>query len=118
MFYWRFHLTPLRRFSKTGQRLPIIDNIILSEYGIDRADVSAHRCRYDRQETFTEKVFGDRPQKFHLQEGVHKYPEAKAILMRSHGMFSMGPNLTVAYNLADLVEATGQIALFSSLIPE
>jgi ribulose-5-phosphate 4-epimerase/fuculose-1-phosphate aldolase len=53
-----------------------------------------------------------------VEEGVRNYPEAKAILMRSHGMFSMGPNLTVAYNLADLVEATAQIALFSSLIPD
>jgi L-ribulose-5-phosphate 4-epimerase len=52
-----------------------------------------------------------------IEEGLRNYPEAKAILLERHGMFSMGPNLTVAYNLADLVEATGQIALFSALVP-
>jgi len=52
-----------------------------------------------------------------IEEGLRNYPDAKAILLERHGMFSMGPNLTVAYNLADLVEATGQIALFSALIP-
>ena len=53
-----------------------------------------------------------------VEEGLRKYPEAKAILMERHGMFSMGPNLTVAYNLADLVEDTAKIALLSRLIPE
>jgi L-fuculose-phosphate aldolase len=53
-----------------------------------------------------------------VEEGLRAYPEAKAILMREHGMFSMGPNLTAAYNLADLVEDTAKIALLSRLIPE
>jgi ribulose-5-phosphate 4-epimerase/fuculose-1-phosphate aldolase len=53
-----------------------------------------------------------------VEEGLRKYPDAKAILMERHGMFSMGPNLTVAYNLADLVEDTAKIALLSRLIPE
>ncbi len=52
-----------------------------------------------------------------VEEGLVRNPEAKAILMREHGMFSMGPNLTVAYNLADLVEDTAKIALLSRLIP-
>jgi ribulose-5-phosphate 4-epimerase/fuculose-1-phosphate aldolase len=52
-----------------------------------------------------------------IEEGLLKYPDARAVLLERHGMFTMGPNLTVAYNLADLVEATGQIALFSALIP-
>jgi ribulose-5-phosphate 4-epimerase/fuculose-1-phosphate aldolase len=54
----------------------------------------------------------------HVEEGLRRYPEAKAILMKEHGMFTMGPNLTVAYNLADLVEDTAKIALLSMLIPD
>jgi ribulose-5-phosphate 4-epimerase/fuculose-1-phosphate aldolase len=53
-----------------------------------------------------------------VEEGLIKYPDAKAILMERHGMFSMGPNLMVAYNLADLVEDTAKIALLSRLIPD
>lgn len=53
-----------------------------------------------------------------VEEGLRAHPEAKAILMERHGMFSMGPSLTVAYNLADLVEDTAKIALLSRLIPE
>jgi L-ribulose-5-phosphate 4-epimerase len=51
-----------------------------------------------------------------VEEALRNYPEAKAILMERHGMFTMGPNLTVAYNLADLVEDTAKIALLSRLI--
>lgn len=54
----------------------------------------------------------------HVEEGLLRHPEAKAILMKEHGMFTMGPNLTVAYNLADLVEDTAKIALLSRLIPD
>ena len=53
-----------------------------------------------------------------VEEGLVRYPDAKAILMKNHGMFTMGPNLTVAYNLADLVEDTAKIALLSRLIPD
>lgn len=53
-----------------------------------------------------------------IEEGLRKYPDAKAILMQQHGMFTMGPNLIVAYNLADLVEDTAKIALLSRLIPD
>jgi ribulose-5-phosphate 4-epimerase/fuculose-1-phosphate aldolase len=38
--------------------------------------------------------------------------------MERHGMFSMGADLTMAYNLADLVEDTAKIALLSRLIPD
>ena len=51
-----------------------------------------------------------------VEEGLRKYPDAKAILMERHGMFTMGPNLTVAFNLADLVEDTAKIAIFSRVI--
>ncbi len=53
-----------------------------------------------------------------IEDGLRAHPEAKAMLMHQHGMFSMGPNLTVAYNLADLVEDTAKIALLSRLIPD
>jgi L-ribulose-5-phosphate 4-epimerase len=51
-----------------------------------------------------------------VEEGLRKYPDAKAILMERHGMFTMGPDLTAAFNLADLVEDTAKIAIFSRLI--
>lgn len=53
-----------------------------------------------------------------IEEGLRRYPDAKAVLMHQHGMFTMGPNLTAAYNLADLVEDTAKIALLSRLIPD
>lgn len=53
-----------------------------------------------------------------VEEGLRRYPEAKVILMERHGMFSMGTNLTMAYNLADLVEDTAKIALLARLIPD
>lgn len=53
-----------------------------------------------------------------VEEGLLRYPAARAILMERHGMFTMGPDLTVAYNLADLVEDTAKIALLSRLIPD
>ena len=51
-----------------------------------------------------------------VEEGLRRYPDAKAILLERHGMFTMGPNLTVAFNLADLVEDTAKIAILSQLI--
>lgn len=51
-----------------------------------------------------------------VEEGLRKYPDAKAILMERHGMFTMGPNLAAAFNLADLVEDTAKIAIFSRFI--
>jgi L-ribulose-5-phosphate 4-epimerase len=53
-----------------------------------------------------------------VEEGLLRYPDAKVILMERHGMFSMGKDLTMAYNLADLTEDTAKIALLSRLIPD
>jgi len=53
-----------------------------------------------------------------VEEGLLRYPEAKVILMERHGMFSMGADLTMAYNLADLTEDTAKISLLSRLIPD
>lgn len=51
-----------------------------------------------------------------VEDGLKKYPDAKAILMERHGMFTMGPTLTVAFNLADLVEDTAKIAILAQSI--
>lgn len=51
-----------------------------------------------------------------VEEGLRGYPEAKAVLLERHGMFSMGPTLTVAFNLADLVEDTAKIAILAQSI--
>lgn len=51
-----------------------------------------------------------------VEDGLRRNPDAKAILMERHGMFAMGPNLTVAFNLADLVEDTAKIAILSRLL--
>ncbi len=51
-----------------------------------------------------------------VEEGLRQHPEAVAVLLERHGMFSMGPNLTAAFNLADLVEDTAKIAILSQLI--
>ncbi len=53
-----------------------------------------------------------------VEEGLRKYPDAKGILMERHGMFAMGPNLTAAFNVADLMEDTAKIAILSQLIPD
>jgi hypothetical protein len=46
-----------------------------------------------------------------IEEGLRKY------LLERDDMVSVRPNLMGAYYLADLVETTSQIALFSALIP-
>jgi L-ribulose-5-phosphate 4-epimerase len=51
-----------------------------------------------------------------IEEGLLRYPDAKAMLMACHGVLTMGTHLTMAYNLADLVEDTAKIALLSQLI--
>jgi L-ribulose-5-phosphate 4-epimerase len=45
-----------------------------------------------------------------VTEGVAKYPGVKVLLMREHGVLAMGIDLATAYYLADLTEATAQIA--------
>jgi L-ribulose-5-phosphate 4-epimerase len=51
-----------------------------------------------------------------VTEGIVKYPGAKVLLMREHGLLATGPDLRTAYYLADLAEATAQIAYISSKI--
>lgn len=42
--------------------------------------------------------------------GIQAYPEVKALLMKEHGILTMGTDLMNAFYLADLVEDTAKIA--------
>jgi len=44
------------------------------------------------------------------------YPGAKAMLMKEHGILTVGPDLKTAYYLADLVEGTAKIAFIEGNI--
>ena len=50
----------------------------------------------------------------YVEEAFSVHRSAKAILMRAHGIVATGPNLIVAYDVADLVEATARIAYLSA----
>ncbi|MCL4459758.1 MAG: class II aldolase/adducin family protein [Chloroflexi bacterium] len=50
-------------------------------------------------------------------EAVQKYGGLRALLMKKHGILTMGTDLTMAYHLADLVESSAHIAFIASLIP-
>ena len=52
-----------------------------------------------------------------VAEGVQKNPEIKALLMKEHGILATGPDLKMAYYIADLVEDTAKIAFIASNIP-
>lgn len=41
---------------------------------------------------------------------VEEHPRAKALLLADHGIVAMGPDLTRALNIADLVEETAKVA--------
>ncbi len=49
--------------------------------------------------------------------GIGENPGIKALLMKEHGILTLGPDLKTAYYLADLVEDTAKIAFIESLIP-
>ena len=51
-----------------------------------------------------------------VQGGVRKYPLAKALLMKEHGILALGPDLRTAYYIADLVEDTAKIAFLTENI--
>ena len=50
--------------------------------------------------------------------GLQNFPEAKAILMKEHGILTLGENLKTAYYLADLVEDTAKIAFIAANIKD
>ncbi len=50
-------------------------------------------------------------------EALEKHSGVKALLMREHGVLTLGPDLKTAYYLTDLVEDTAKIAYIASHIP-
>ncbi|MDI7258846.1 MAG: class II aldolase/adducin family protein [Thermodesulfobacteriota bacterium] len=51
-----------------------------------------------------------------VSDGIKKYPDIKALLMKEHGILTMGSDIKTAYYLADLVEGTAKIAFIESNI--
>ncbi|HEX9016072.1 MAG TPA: class II aldolase/adducin family protein [Chloroflexota bacterium] len=51
-----------------------------------------------------------------VEEGFERNPGVRCLLMRAHGIISIGPNLVAAYNGADLVEDTAKIAHLSAAL--
>jgi L-fuculose-phosphate aldolase len=52
----------------------------------------------------------------YVRGGINKYPGAKALLMKEHGILALGPDLRTAYYVADLVEDTAKIAFIADHI--
>jgi L-fuculose-phosphate aldolase len=48
--------------------------------------------------------------------GITQYPHIKALLMKEHGILALGPDLTTAYYISDLVEDTAKIAFITENI--
>ena len=48
--------------------------------------------------------------------GLEQFPDVKAILMKEHGILTLGRDLKTAYYLADLVEETAKIAFIEGNI--
>ncbi len=53
-----------------------------------------------------------------VEAGIKTYPEATAFLLKNHGLIAMGPHIKGAFYIADLVEDTAKIALWSRLVDE
>jgi L-fuculose-phosphate aldolase len=51
-----------------------------------------------------------------VKDGLRENPGLKAMLMKEHGIITVGPDLKTAYYLADLVEDTAKIAFLELLI--
>jgi L-ribulose-5-phosphate 4-epimerase len=52
----------------------------------------------------------------YVRKGLEQNPTVKAILMKEHGILTIGPDLMTAYYLADLVEDTAKVAFIASQI--
>ena len=51
-----------------------------------------------------------------VTEGINQYVNVKALLMKEHGILTLGPDLKTAYYLADLVEDTAKVACLAASI--
>jgi len=52
-----------------------------------------------------------------VTEGINKYVNVKALLMKEHGILVLGQDLKTAFYLSDLIEDTAKIAYFAMHIP-
>lgn len=51
-----------------------------------------------------------------VSKSIESFPEARAFLMKDHGILTLGEDLRTAYYLAELVEETAQIAFIEENI--
>ena len=51
-----------------------------------------------------------------VADGIESFPNARAFLMKEHGILTVGEDLRAAYYLAELVEETAQIAFIEGSI--
>jgi L-ribulose-5-phosphate 4-epimerase len=51
-------------------------------------------------------------------QGIENSPEANSLLMKEHGILTLGRDLKHAFYLADLVEDTAKIAYIAATIPD
>jgi L-fuculose-phosphate aldolase len=51
-----------------------------------------------------------------VEGGIKKYPAARALLMKEHGILALGNDLKAAFYLADLLEGTAKIAFIAENI--
>jgi L-fuculose-phosphate aldolase len=51
----------------------------------------------------------------YVSEAARQNLEAKALLLKGHGIIGMGPDLASAYYIADLVEDNAKVAVLSSI---
>ena len=53
-----------------------------------------------------------------VTEGVTRYPDLKALLMKEHGILALAPDLKAAYYIADIVEDTAKVAFITVNLKE
>jgi len=51
-------------------------------------------------------------------EGIRKHTGVRAMLMKEHGVLTLGPDLKAAFYLTDLLQDTAEIAYIGSHIPQ
>ncbi len=52
----------------------------------------------------------------YVKAGLRKYPAAKVLLMKEHGILAVAPDLKTSYYLSELTEDTAKIAFIASQI--
>ncbi len=98
------HLHPpyATAFSNKGRPLPLVtvsSRVVLKDVPWVESALPGSRELYD-----------------FVCEGIRKHPGVRALLMKEHGVLTVGPDLKTAYYLTDLVEYTAKIAYIASHI--